>query len=262
MSGKPTVDQCIAHLKLLECFHELRETVATTDGLYGIKDDYASSAANESSRASLLTKIREKRWSIYVTQAVKRFELWWTNCIEPHGYHPQPLKNARNPALWKVRLTPFTKTNLPPIGTSHGTGLEAIADALTDVLMVWHTFMLNPRDYLSDCIRFGKQGLWTTGFPWHIINTCINDETFEYETSKEGCENFERCTGKPYNALEMPSEIDMKCPKCARVIVCPLTTCRYASNWDDAPFFKAGESGHGFADKIFNSTCPDRVREL
>ena len=116
MSEKPTADQCIAHLKLLECFHELRETIATTDGLYGIKDAYASTAASESSHASLLTKIREKRWSIYVTQAVKRFELWWMNCIEPRGNHPQPMKNATSPALWKERLTPFTKSNLPPIG--------------------------------------------------------------------------------------------------------------------------------------------------
>ena len=117
MSEKPTADQCVAHLKLLECFHELREMIATTDGLYGIKDAYASSAANESSRASRLTKIREKRWSIYVVQAVKRFELWWANCIEPRGYLPQPLKSATKPIWWKERLTPFSKSNLPPIGT-------------------------------------------------------------------------------------------------------------------------------------------------
>ena len=139
--------------------------------------------------------------------------------------------------------------------------LEAIADDLPDVLMVWHTFTLNPRDYLSDCIRFGKQALWTTGFPWHEINSCINDETFEYETSKESREIFERCTNKPYNALDMPSEIDMKCPKCARLMVCPLTTCHYASDWENVtPFMKPGEYGHGFADKMFYSTCPDRVR--
>ena len=127
--------------------------------------------------------------------------------------------------------------------------------------MVWHTFMLNPRDYLSDCIRYSKQGLWTTGFPWHIINTCINDETFEYETSKESRENFERGTSKTYNALEMPSEIDMKCPKCARLIVFPLTTCHHASDWDNT-LSTPGEYGHGFADKRFTSTCPDRVRNI
>ena len=125
MNEKPTADQCIAHLKLLECFHELRETIATTDGLYGIKDAYAASTANGSSHASLLTKIREKRWSIYVTQAVKRFELWWANCIEPRGNNPQPVRKgyppplitSTSPATWKERLTPFSKSNLPPIGT-------------------------------------------------------------------------------------------------------------------------------------------------
>lgn len=56
-SAKPTRDQCIAHLKLLECFHELRETIATTDCL-------VPSYLDERGHAALLTKIREKRWAI------------------------------------------------------------------------------------------------------------------------------------------------------------------------------------------------------
>ena len=129
-TGKePTADQCIAHLKLLECFHELRETVATTDGLYGIDDaivsaviygsnkTLASSAHSESAYATLLTKVREKRWAIYVAQAVRRFERWWEQCIEPRDNYSRPDENATNPANWQEKLIPFSKSNLPPIGT-------------------------------------------------------------------------------------------------------------------------------------------------
>ena len=35
---QPNESQCIAHLKVLECFYRLRQSVGSTDGLYGIED--------------------------------------------------------------------------------------------------------------------------------------------------------------------------------------------------------------------------------
>ena len=113
----PSVDQCIAHLKLLECLHELRETVATTDGLYGINDAIVPTGLDQATHASVLTKIREKRWSIYVAQAAKRFELWWEHGVEPTGYYLPEGKIVTNPDLWNEEISPeFSKSNLPPIG--------------------------------------------------------------------------------------------------------------------------------------------------
>lgn len=116
-SAKPTRDRCIAHLKLLECFHELRETIATTDGLYGIWDNFVPSYLNERDHAALLTKVREKRWSIYVAQAAKRFEAWWKDCIGLIGSVVRPWEQVVNPSLWKDDpAIIFSNADLPPIG--------------------------------------------------------------------------------------------------------------------------------------------------
>ena len=116
-SARPVRDQCIAHLKLLECFHELRETTATTDGLYGFWDRFVPSHLNERDHATLLTKIREKRWSIYVAQAAKRFESWWQNCVLPRGSTALAGKNEESPSSWDHDVAlEFSKSTLPPIG--------------------------------------------------------------------------------------------------------------------------------------------------
>ncbi|KAL8681341.1 MAG: hypothetical protein Q9186_002550 [Xanthomendoza sp. 1 TL-2023] len=81
LPDKPTPDQCLAHLKLLEAFHHLREHVAATDGLYGIYDRFVEqvwpSEDSNNKRADLLLKLREKRWAIHVTKAERRYETWW-----------------------------------------------------------------------------------------------------------------------------------------------------------------------------------------
>ncbi len=117
-SAVPTPDQCIAHLKLLEAFHQLREDVALHDGLYGIYDHFVSDKESEAQRTEILTQVREKRWAIYVAKAAKRFECWWTNCVEA-GATKADWKNlpsvfARGPEVGS-RFT-FTKNDLPPLG--------------------------------------------------------------------------------------------------------------------------------------------------
>lgn len=118
---KLSQDQCIAHLKLLEAFHQLREDVATTDGLFGIKDSLVPESASEALRAELLLKIREKRWAVYVVKAVSRFETWWKTSVEPGGLMLRQSEiNQRFPYVIngdgeKDQLT-FTAENLPPLG--------------------------------------------------------------------------------------------------------------------------------------------------
>lgn len=55
---KPTVDQCIAHLKLLEAFYQLREDIGSHDGLYGIRDELLPVDVTEERRTVLLVKVR------------------------------------------------------------------------------------------------------------------------------------------------------------------------------------------------------------
>lgn len=82
-SSQPTVDQCLAHLKLLEAFHQLREDISLTDGLFGLQDSFVPPTADEQHRLEILTKIRGKRWAVYVSKAAKRFEIWWRTMVEP-----------------------------------------------------------------------------------------------------------------------------------------------------------------------------------
>ncbi len=79
-----TRDECIAHLKLLECFHQLRERVSSEDGLFRINSHHTT----ESSKESTPESIREKRWAVYVARAVERFARWWDACV-PRSYRGQ-----------------------------------------------------------------------------------------------------------------------------------------------------------------------------
>jgi len=116
-TAKPTRDQCVAHLKLLECFHELRENVATNDGLFGIRDRFADEIHDPKARAEFLLKIREKRWAVYVAKAAERFDAWWQYAIEISG-KMQCLQDLSQLSATINNAKPFgpMKDSLPPIG--------------------------------------------------------------------------------------------------------------------------------------------------
>lgn len=120
-SAKPTPDVCLAHLKLLEAFHQLREDVAFEDGRFGIDDAFADAGESDRERAELLTKIREKRWQVYVTKASNRFERWWTTCVEPNDESNRLLGQGKILSVFKQspdvgeRLV-WSKDYLPPLG--------------------------------------------------------------------------------------------------------------------------------------------------
>lgn len=118
---EPTKDRCIAHLKLLEAFHQLREEIATTDGLFGIKDSFVPVNLSQQEQAAVLLKIREKRWAVYVAKAASRFETWWEKSIQPGS---RMLRQADigtgvlsgDDAGRGDEVLPFTPDNLPPLG--------------------------------------------------------------------------------------------------------------------------------------------------
>jgi len=68
--GFPTVDQAIAHLELLNAFFLLKKDIKAKDGLFDLCDSDATSKVS-------VEEIQEKRWVVYVTQAVERFRVWW-----------------------------------------------------------------------------------------------------------------------------------------------------------------------------------------
>ena len=115
----PTPSQCIAHLKLLESFFQLRKYVGTNDGLFGLKNDFATTQAPTDSNEKLI-KIREKRWAVYVTKAAMRFQTWWQTCIQPASQMLQQtaIGSASTTAFGPVPPLKCTTDNLPPLGKS------------------------------------------------------------------------------------------------------------------------------------------------
>lgn len=118
---EPTRDRCIAHLKLLEAFHQLREDIATSDGLFGIKDSIVPADLSPPDQAAVLLKLREKRWAVYVAKAASRFETWWEKSVQPDSRMLRQGDIAsgawqRDDEARRGRVLPFTRDNLPPLG--------------------------------------------------------------------------------------------------------------------------------------------------
>lgn len=155
---KVTPDQCIAHLKLLEAFYQLREDIGNTENLFGISSPVLGEktsqnkpqANGQDAHALAEIRVREKRWAVYVARAVDRFAQWWDTCVPAtlEGAPCAKLTGADICSKTGIEFTPGfarpivqlgSKDQLPPI----------------DVIMVWHSYLLNPRNFFEDCLRYG-----------------------------------------------------------------------------------------------------------
>ncbi len=255
----PQVDHCVAHLKVLECFYRLRQRVASTDGLFGIHNSIAfdKGLPEDSKTPEVLAKLSEKRWSIYVSRAVDRFDTW-TSAVFPN---PKMLTCSIFEIYGKAgtlcdsskkdgRLT-FNETNMPPV----------------DVLMVWHAYMLNPRAYLEDCLRKGWMALWHTGFPWQAAVDCINNKTFVHGANDTAAADWISSTQLHWDQLDDADLKRLYCPGCTGMVKSPYTTSPDKASYLLGDWCRDWEavsrgvdvvlsSGHGFCDKEFYMSCP------
>lgn len=120
---------CIAHLKFLEAVYQLRETVANTDGLFGIATPPDPKLEKPDPKlADVQIRVREKRWAVYVARAVDRFEAWWKTSIpSTTAGSPVPrlttkaFRNLKKPEQVALSGSPIMQLNrdqLPPLGKS------------------------------------------------------------------------------------------------------------------------------------------------
>ncbi|KFY18510.1 hypothetical protein V491_04767, partial [Pseudogymnoascus sp. VKM F-3775] len=263
--GFPTPETSLAHLKLLEAFYSLKDEVAYSDGAFGLFDSRApgteESVAGDMEatkrRLEALAQIREKRWALYVVRAVDRFEVWWTKVLVPRDIaHAERF----NP---KLRVGRLKTTDIEDVGcwnnfvnnpTVAQLKWEWTRDMLPplDVLMVWHSFMLNPRNYLEDCMRFGLQNTWYAGMPWEAVNGSINDH-FYYEVTDEAKTLWSSATNRPWDNLEEGPTKMLKCPQCGRLLNLPWTTAAMPESaqagWD-MKFV-----GGGFGERDLKARC-------
>ena len=127
--------------------------------------------------------------------------------------------------------------------------------------MVWHAYQLNPRDFLEDCLRYGKMRFWRTGLPWKVINSCIDNDTFEFNPPTEAVQYFERRTKHSFNSLQDPYLVRIQCPMCNEDHSFPWTTWNSKAAWTIEKvgrneILKGETSGSGFADKNFLCRAP------
>ena len=237
----PSPDECIVHLKLLTALHHLREEVSETDGLFGIYDRIADEFSREHDIA--ITKIREKRWAVYVTRAVDRFAKWFDVCIYeapvgrqgPLTMEDVFLKDTLERAVTDGSTIRFEPDNMPPL----------------DVLMVWHSFMLNPRSFLEDCLRNMRMPLWHTGMPWTAVNACIDNNLFEYNAPEVARQEFKGKTGLDWDQLrDSKSKKTLTCQGCGRAAQCVYTEGAFGLSVKEA-----FQESRGFADKAFAASC-------
>ena len=238
----PSNNECIAHLKILTAFGHLREEISETPDLFDLRDGlivHASSDKADQGNAGLI-KIREKRWAVYVARAVDRFTNWWETVLPGRGQNASLLMND---LLDSGRLAAITDTdnkmrwsteNLPPL----------------DVLMVLHSFMLNPRNFLEDCLRYGMMPLWNAGFPWHLVNTAIDNASFDYNPGEGSRTRFEQSTKHAWDNLDDPLTRKVSCGNCHRQWDQQYTNASFGS---DIKF--AFETSAGYTDKSFEIQC-------
>lgn len=281
----PTHAECIAHLKLLHAFAKLRHEVGNEEGLFGIEFEQYEDARetidspmekaprNEKEKshsvheatepaeegeearaeAAFAESVREKRWTVFVTKAVDRFEKWWVSV-------PNRSNTTFTTAVRMEEFDPATTTRTPlhfPVG-AHGFREEQIRHRLPplDILMVWHAYMLNPRTYLEDCMRAPKPSLWRTSFPWKLIYECIDDETFEYTPPVEAKHTFMRSPFIPWDWREDDSLKALTCPRCCSLVMVPYTRPPGPLRYDPGRAVDEYLSGDtGYAGACFNERC-------
>jgi len=224
-----TTDECIAHLKLLGALADLRDRISAQDGIFQLWDISAKDADG-------LDFLRKKRWGVYVSRAVDRFESWYDTCVGEADLGPgMPALKVSNgevgfdPAMYQ-EPNPFTPSSMPPL----------------DVLMVWHAYMLSPLLFLEDCIRLRRLWFWRAGFPWSVVNECISSG-LDYIT--RSAKFFEKRTGRAWTNEKDQDYKVLKCPTCTGALHSPWTTTK-------GPQDGGFKDGVGYADSRFACQCP------
>lgn len=120
----PTADHCLAHLKLLNTFHALKEDIGYTDGIFGLWDSKCE-VLDGKDREQALSRTREKRWALYVARAVERFEVWWVKVLWPREggkrlESKQMIETNKSFTQFpeRGRVQKWTAEMLPPAGMS------------------------------------------------------------------------------------------------------------------------------------------------
>ncbi|KAM7184757.1 Protein of unknown function (DUF1399) domain containing protein [Rhypophila sp. PSN 637] len=251
----PTPETCLAHLKLLFAFQSMKEEIGYTDGLFGLWNSLAGPPENlkgleektpqeraQNKQLAALSRIREKRWALFVARAVERYEVWWKSMP---AYPLTEQLMSENPSNYYTRF---------PIDAGHAMKWETNMLPPLDVLLVWHTHMLNPRAFLEDCLLTGLRSLWRAGMPWDVVNQVI-DTDFNYNPPDVVKAHWTARTGLSWDNADDPAYKSVKCPRCATHLMIPWTTCGQPEGYSPSPNAQPELIGTGYGDGGLSFRC-------
>lgn len=119
--------------------------------------------------------------------------------------------------------------------------------------MIWHAYILNPRDFLEDCIRLGKMSFWAAGMPWEIVHLSIDNNNFEYDPGTGARSNFEQSTGLQWDNVHDPPYTTIYCTLCNQPVAIP-----WLEEYPDlGPLEDPFGDCKGYCDKNFRFSCPN-----
>lgn len=166
----PSIAECATHLELLEVFYVLRQRVLRSPeidvamGIHPVRETKTGhNGDTKTFKDPKLWERRQVKWPKFVEFAVVRF-LEWRKVLSTSGYHDN-------------------KFYLPPL----------------DVLMVWHSFLLNPRLFQEHC---GDEPLYRTRMPWQKIHESIDNGEWNFRHHPGAVKGFETATGLDADLFE------------------------------------------------------------
>jgi hypothetical protein len=168
----PTVSQATTHLALLEAFWSYKERFLAPDD--DVKAFFGAVLGLPADK-TWNKEDTEVLWKLVVEIAVGRFEAWWKIVgreMEAAKWDEQKTAGGNR---WgpgdgpSKKVTELPSEMLPPLGRSIESVIEQSALTEAEVLMVWHSFMLNPKCYYDDCFALGVPSMLSVAFPWEAI---------------------------------------------------------------------------------------------
>ncbi|RCK56608.1 hypothetical protein Cantr_05839 [Candida viswanathii] len=148
----PSASEVAAHLKLMKAFGRLKESML------------------QNSRGIVTPEEYEHRWKVFVTIAVRRF-IMFVSALKMHAsrFTREPRKLEASSDNRSQEFTRMANKLIPPM----------------DVLMVWHAFLMNPMSFYDVFVRNDMYYFINYPFPLHLIDSYIDDTTFDYRVPHE-----------------------------------------------------------------------------
>lgn len=167
----PRISECAVHLELLETFFVLRQNVfisKSIDKAMDIKPNRETKTGfqgdTKTFKDETLWHRRQKKWTKYVECATIRFLAWRAD-------------------FNKSGNTVITDATLPPL----------------DVIMIWHSFLLNPKLFLSSC---RDQLLFSVRFPWACIHKAIDNGKWIFKARSTAKFRYESKSKLPWDLFK------------------------------------------------------------